>query len=116
MGDVDEKTEADTETGTPTVWDNGWQEGHAHGLARGLGISYREAWLRTTEMLTGKMLNLDRAEPVTGNQVQRHDGKWVPAIPLPLFGLRKQCQCGAKFWTMPGYRGHYALVHILETP
>jgi hypothetical protein len=96
-------TEEDVEQGTPTVWDNGWREGHAHGLASGLGISYQEGWLRTMRMLSSE-------------QVQRDDGKWVPAIPLPLVGLRKSCQCGAKFWTLPGYRGHYALAHILETP
>ena len=42
--------------------------------------------------------------------------EWVPAIPVPLFGLRKRCACGRKFWTLAGYRGHYALIHILETP
>lgn len=41
-------------------------------------------------------------------------GRWAPAIPLPLMGVRKRCDCGQRFWTMPGYRGHYALVHILE--
>lgn len=41
-------------------------------------------------------------------------GEWVPAIPLPLYGLRKHCRCGRKFWTTDGYRGHYALAHILH--
>lgn len=41
-------------------------------------------------------------------------GEWVPAIPLPLYGLRKRCECGRKFWTTGGYRGHYALTHILR--
>ena len=107
-------SDADVETGTPTVWDNGWREGHAHGLAAGLGISYQAGWLRTTRMLNGEPLDL--TVPVSGEQVKRHDGKWVPAVPEPLYGLRKSCQCGEKFWTMPGYRGHYALAHILETP
>lgn len=40
-------------------------------------------------------------------------GEWVPAIPLPFFGVRKRCSCGAKFWTSLGYRAHYALQHIL---
>jgi len=40
-------------------------------------------------------------------------GEWVPAIPLPFFGFRKTCTCGAKFWTELGYQGHYALKHIL---
>jgi hypothetical protein len=41
-------------------------------------------------------------------------GEWVPAIPLPLYGLRKQCHCGRKFWTLAGYRGHYVLAHVLH--
>lgn len=41
-------------------------------------------------------------------------GRWAPAIPLPLMGVRKRCYCGRRFWSMPGYRGHYALAHILE--
>lgn len=40
-------------------------------------------------------------------------GEWVPAIPLPLYGVRKQCLCGRRFWTMEGYQGHYTLAHIL---
>lgn len=40
-------------------------------------------------------------------------GQWVPSIPLPFYGLRKRCECGRKFWTEDGYRGHYALGHIL---
>ena len=49
-------------------------------------------------------------------QTQNKSGQWVPSVPLPLFGFRKRCHCGRKFWTMPGYRGHYTLAHILETP
>lgn len=45
--------------------------------------------------------------------MQNRRGEWVPAIPLPLYGLRKRCQCGRKFWTTAGYRGHYALA-VLE--
>ena len=45
---------------------------------------------------------------------QNKAGQWVPAIPLPFYGLRKRCGCGRRFWTEEGYRGHYALVHILE--
>lgn len=41
-------------------------------------------------------------------------GEWVPAIPLPLYGLRKKCRCGAKFWTEQRYREHYALHHIID--
>jgi hypothetical protein len=51
-------------------------------------------------------------------QINRQ-GVWVPAIPLglrlPL--ARHQCQhpgCGRTFWSRSRYRGHYALVHILE--
>ncbi len=42
--------------------------------------------------------------------------EWVPAIPLPFYGLRKGCSCGRKFWTSAGYRGHYALTHVLALP
>lgn len=39
----------------------------------------------------------------------------APPIPLPMMGVRKRCDdCGRKFWTQAGYRGHYALVHILR--
>jgi hypothetical protein len=52
---------------------------------------------------------------MTGETATQNDaGEWVPAIPLPFYGLRKHCDCGRKFWTMAGYRGHYALRHILR--
>jgi hypothetical protein len=51
----------------------------------------------------------DRAETTTQNR----RGEWVPAIPLPFYGLRKRCTCGRKFWTAGGYRGHYALHHAM---
>ncbi|HEY7416610.1 MAG TPA: hypothetical protein VH593_15575 [Ktedonobacteraceae bacterium] len=38
----------------------------------------------------------------------------MKSIPLPKYGIRNQCECGQKFWTIKGYRGHYALVHILH--
>lgn len=42
-------------------------------------------------------------------------GQWVPAIPLPLYlTVRKQCRCGARYWTTAGYEGHYALAHIVN--
>jgi hypothetical protein len=47
---------------------------------------------------------------------QNARGEWVPAIPLPFFGVRKRCECGRSFWTMDGYRGHYALRHVLRMP
>lgn len=47
-------------------------------------------------------------------QTQNADGAWVPAVPLPYYGLRKRCSCGRRFWTMEGYQGHYALAHILK--
>lgn len=46
------------------------------------------------------------------SQAQNSRGLWVPSIPLPLYGLRKRCSCGRKFWTITGYEGHYALAHI----
>lgn len=53
---------------------------------------------------------------VTMPMTQNLDGRWVPSIPLPLYRLgRSQCECGRKFWTGAGYRGHYALIHILRT-
>jgi hypothetical protein len=48
------------------------------------------------------------------------EGKWVPGIPLPFYvfpGYLIVLRCGtcrAWFWTMKGYRGHYALLHILK--
>lgn len=45
-------------------------------------------------------------------------GKWVPAIPLPLYTgffwrRRCECTCGQLFRREVDYRGHYALVHLL---
>lgn len=55
---------------------------------------------------------------------QNKEGKWVPAIPEPYYGFKKKCThfgnvdsldwCDEKFWTYEGYRGHYALKHILN--
>lgn len=48
------------------------------------------------------------------------DGEWVPAIPEPFetffagFARHLCPSCGEKFWTYDGYRGHYALCHILK--
>jgi hypothetical protein len=48
-------------------------------------------------------------------QVTNGQDQWVPSIPLPHTGLRKRCvPCGRRFWTRADYRGHYALVHILD--
>jgi hypothetical protein len=55
-------------------------------------------------------------------QTTNEDGAWVPAIPLPFYlprltGLRFGCgdyDCDRRFWTMRGYRGHYALRHVLK--
>jgi hypothetical protein len=34
---------------------------------------------------------------------------------MPLLGPRNKClACGEKFWTLDGYKGHYALKHILD--
>lgn len=46
-------------------------------------------------------------------QGQNSRGEWIPAIPLPFYGLRKICECGDKFWYEKNYRAHYALEHIL---
>lgn len=37
----------------------------------------------------------------------------VPAIPMPLFGLKKQCSCGRRFWKLRNYQAHYAHEHIV---
>lgn len=52
----------------------------------------------------------------TGVQTQNKRGEWVPAIPLPLFTWphRHRCSCGRSFWTMGGYRGHYAVAHLID--
>jgi hypothetical protein len=49
---------------------------------------------------------------------QNDRGEWVPSIPLPLYVWphRHRCKCGRSFWTVAGYRGHYALAHVLGTP
>jgi hypothetical protein len=52
--------------------------------------------------------------PIYRAGTQIDEELWMPAIPLPFYGLRKRCVCGHKFWTMEGYRAHYALAHILE--
>jgi hypothetical protein len=53
-------------------------------------------------------------DPDTGVAIAKnYRGQWVPGIPLPMYGIRKKCECGNVFWTEKGYRGHYALIHIL---
>lgn len=42
---------------------------------------------------------------------ENEDGLWSESIPLPYYGFRKKCSCGAKFWTVDGYKRHYRLVH-----
>lgn len=52
--------------------------------------------------------------PPEGVLVQNRRGLWVPAIVEPYYFIfRKRCECGDTFWTYKGYRGHYALAHIL---
>lgn len=42
-------------------------------------------------------------------------GEWVESIPLPFYRTLYGCPaCSRSFWTMRGYRGHFALVHILK--
>lgn len=49
-------------------------------------------------------------------QMQNRRGEWVAAIPLPIFRLwLKECpECRERFYTTEGYRGHYALRHVLD--
>jgi len=49
--------EANVEAGSATLWDNAWREGHAHGLMNALGIAYKDAYMRTMLMLSGKPLD-----------------------------------------------------------
>lgn len=41
-------------------------------------------------------------------------GLVIPAAERVLLGLLRKCRCGARFWTRGGYRGHYALTHVLR--
>lgn len=41
---------------------------------------------------------------------QNDDGTWSEAIPL-VYGLRKKCNCGQKFWSMKSYEYHYRSNH-----
>jgi hypothetical protein len=61
-------------------------------------------------------------EPVSGQvpasvSMQTRDGRWVPAIPEPLWVgwrlRRARCLCGRTFRDAETYQGHYALEHIL---
>lgn len=51
-------------------------------------------------------------------QTRNQEGNWVPAIPEPLYNfLTKECTTceeRRRFYTLEGYRAHYALVHILK--
>lgn len=55
----------------------------------------------------------DRRDYERSVSTQNRRGEWVPAIPGPFLGIRKTCSCGAQFWTMKGYQGHYAYEHVL---
>jgi hypothetical protein len=46
-------------------------------------------------------------------QMENKRGEWVPSIPLPLYGLKKKCSCGASFWKEENYNAHYAYKHAL---
>lgn len=60
-------------------------------------------------------------EPFTATRfpikVKNRVGEFVPCPPIAwrvLFGHRCGApRCRRRFWTAEGYRGHYALVHIL---
>lgn len=56
-----------------------------------------------------------RTTPATAAAVttENERGECVPAIPLPLFGLKKQCGCGKSFWKQRNYEAHYAHEHIV---
>lgn len=50
-------------------------------------------------------------------RVRNRRGEWVPAVPHPvtsgILGWARCGDCGRAFWTTRGYRGHFALVHVL---
>ena len=46
-----------------------------------------------------------------GNYQQNDDGSWSTAIPLPLYGLKKRCNCGKSFWRESNYEKHYIAQH-----
>ncbi len=50
-------------------------------------------------------------QPVPENMQQNPDGTWQEAIPLPMYGLRKGCHCGKKFWKEKNYNEHYIVAH-----
>ncbi len=42
------------------------------------------------------------------NMSEQRGGRWVPATPLPLYGLVfKRCGCGRRFLTQRGYEEHH---------
>lgn len=57
----------------------------------------------------------------TAVSTQNTLGRWVPAIPLPLYErggtlrlrIRCRCECGESFRSERAYRGHYAYAHVL---
>ena len=53
-------------------------------------------------------------------RAMNEDGDWIPDIPIPLFHLfLKRCPvegCRTGWFSMAGYRGHYALRHICKLP
>jgi hypothetical protein len=61
-------------------------------------------------------MEMEKVTPDISTMCKNDKGEWVPAIPLPYYErLRlKKCKCGEMFFTENGYRGHYALRHILE--
>lgn len=76
------------------------------------GLVHTAEW--RAEMATlQRQFNEGTAIAANRVSVLNERGEWVPAIPLPHFGMRKACDCGRRFWTLNGYRGHYALEHIL---
>jgi hypothetical protein len=46
-----------------------------------------------------------------GNYQENPDRTWSQAIPLPFYGIKKQCQCGKSFWKEDNYRKHYRAEH-----
>lgn len=67
----------------------------------------------------GAEVSVENLDGTSEAMARNRDGKYVPSIPLPLYvGWRMrlaQCtECHVTFKNEAGYRGHYALVHILR--
>jgi len=75
-------------------------------------LAQREQKRQETRMYghNGNLIITDDFEPA---RMQNQRSEWVISIPLPFYGLKKRCSCGATFWRESNYNAHYALRHIV---